>query len=421
MSDHALFSPSGRPAWALCPGKLREEAKYPESVSGAAAADGTHTHTLLEDCINKDRETADAHLGETMTDHDGTFVVTTDRIERVNFALAYIDSRLEEFGQVIAERKVDPEPLIGRKGAGGTVDVTIFGSTWIEIIDYKDGMNPVPSTSLQLNSYGWGTLAAGEISPQLETIRFTVIQPKLREKGMTGISSHEMTIAELIETKQAFIDQIDAASAPDAPLVPGETQCRYCRAKGSCSALVTQSLAASGITFANLDVAKEAAAKDPNEMSNDQIREVLEAAPLIRQMIEACEVEAMKRFEAGNDIDGLKLVRGRGSRSWAADEPIIAEKLKKMGIPKEVLWKTSLITPAQVEKAKWQKRNGDQVQLTDRQLKLLSADYIKKSEGKLTVVSAADERPAVTISAAKMFAPVPAALPDFLTLPSFLV
>ena len=51
MSAHAQLSPSKRHRWALCPGSIREEAKFPDERSGAAAIDGTHSHTLLEFCI----------------------------------------------------------------------------------------------------------------------------------------------------------------------------------------------------------------------------------------------------------------------------------------------------------------------------------------------------------------------------------
>ena len=52
MSTHANLSPSKRHRWALCPGSIREEAKYPDDTSGPAASDGTHSHTLLEHCID---------------------------------------------------------------------------------------------------------------------------------------------------------------------------------------------------------------------------------------------------------------------------------------------------------------------------------------------------------------------------------
>ncbi len=111
-------------------------------------------------------------------------------------------------------------------------------------------------------------------------------------------------------------------------------------------------------------------------------------------------------MEAGQTIEGLKVVRGRGSRSWAFDESEMAEKLKKFGIPKDALWKTSLISPAQAEKVVWEKRDGTRKQLSDRQLKLMEAEYIRKSEGKLTVVSVADPRESAIVSAVPMFGTV---------------
>jgi hypothetical protein len=51
VSDHAPLSPSKRHRWAVCPGSIREEVKFPDERSSLAAIDGTHTHTLLEHCL----------------------------------------------------------------------------------------------------------------------------------------------------------------------------------------------------------------------------------------------------------------------------------------------------------------------------------------------------------------------------------
>ena len=55
MLSHSKLSPSKASRWTQCPGSIREEAKYPDT-SGAAAIDGTHSHTLLERSLidNKD-------------------------------------------------------------------------------------------------------------------------------------------------------------------------------------------------------------------------------------------------------------------------------------------------------------------------------------------------------------------------------
>jgi len=421
MSTHSKLSPSARHRWAVCPGSVREESKYPERPGGPAAIDGTHSHTLLEKCINEYHD-AKTYVGMILKDHDGEFMVDEDRAERVQFALDYIEKRVAELGQdtkVIAEKRVNPEALVKRPDMSGTVDVQIISDNTLEIIDYKDGMNPVDAAgNHQMEQYALGVIAEMHGLQPLY-IRMTIIQPKLRMKGMSGISTHTITLGHLMEIKNKMIAEAAATDDPNAPLVPGESQCKYCAHKGACSALSQKALGDSGITFSNLDVAKQAADKEPTSMTDQQLREIIEAAPLVRQMIEAAEAEALRRLQAGAVIDGIKAVRGRGSRAWAIDdEQEMAEKLKKFGMPKDAIWETKLISVAKAEKAVWQKRDGTKVQLTDRQLKTLKSEYTKISEGKLTIAPRSDPRPAVTLSAAPMFqaieAPVTPELPSFL-------
>lgn len=409
MSTHATLSPSARHRWGACPGSVREEAKFPESKGNAASIDGTHTHTLLDVCV-KNNAAPKTYVGQTLTDHDGDFVVDADRAERVQFALDYIDSR--PFDTILAESRVDPAKYFGRDDLVGTVDVQLFGEDWIELIDYKDGMNPVAANCPQLDQYGFGVLAGLPDVSKYKMIHMTIIQPKLRVRGMTGITSYAVRVEHFLEGMDKLKAQADATDAPDAPLVPGEDQCKYCRAKGSCNALSNQALASAGVSFQ--DLSKQSADKEPTQMTDAQIREILEAAPLIRQMIEGVEKEAMRRFEAGISIEGLKAVRGRGTRSWAMEEDVIAEKLKKMGLPKDAIWQTKLISPAQAEKVTWTKRTGVQVQLTEKQVKLMQSEYIKKSDGKLVVVPESDDRDAVVLNAAPMFQAVPLSIPSWL-------
>ena len=157
-----------------------------------------------------------------------------------------------------------------------------------------------------------------------------------------------------------------------------------------------------------LDVAQQSADKDPAQMDDAQIRQIMEAAPLMRQLLEAVEKEALRRLEAGTPIPGLKLVHGRGSRAWALPEEEMAEKLIKMGIPKSAVYETKLVTPAKAEKLTWEKRDGTQMQLSDRQLKTMEKEYVVKMAGKLTVVPESDGRPAVVTDAAPMFSAVEA-------------
>ena len=422
MTTHSKLSPSKRVRWANCPGSIREEAKYLPKPSDLAAIDGTHSHTLLEKCIN-DCKDATRYIGMTIKDHEGEFTVDVDRAERVQLAVNYIENRMVDLNAdvVISERKVSTVALTGRTDLDGTVDITILSgdSKTLELVDYKDGMNPTDARE-QLEQYAVGVVSEIQANGHLAPIYIvlTVIQPKLRMKGMDPISSRTITLDELMKIKDQIIAEAAATDAPDAPLVAGDKQCRYCAHAGACTALSVKALNDAGIAFAAIDVTTQAAAKEPTQMTDQQLREIIESAPLLRQMIEGAEAEALRRLESGKTIEGIKAVRGRGSRVWAVDDnEQMAEKLKKMGLPKDVIWTSKLISVAQAETATWTKKKGDEVvkmQLSDRQLKTLKSEYTKTTEGKISVASASDPRPAVTLSVAPMFTAVPSELPSFL-------
>ena len=101
----------------------------------------------------------------------------------------------------------------------------------------------------------------------------------------------------------------------------------------------------------------------------------------------------------------------------------MAKKLQGMKIPKDALWKMSLVTPTQLlaDNGKWVNRKGENITLSDRQLATLNKDYISKAEGALKVVTESTEGTPITTSVASSFTAVPEApaapvleLPDWL-------
>lgn len=432
MTTHAQLSPSKRSRWALCPGSIREEAKYPEQGGGPAAIDGTHSHTLLEQCFADVPIEPAAFIGLTLKDHEGEFTVDTNRIERVKLAYDYIMERsMGGMFKVISETRVDPAFLLGRDDLSGTVDIQIIVGDTLELIDYKDGMGIVSAEgNMQLEQYAYGVLAGYKLPVNgaypFEFVRMTIIQPKLALKGMKPITSHTVTVRSLLDNMGTIILQAAATDKPDAPLVPGESQCKFCRAKGSCSALASNVMEGVGVMFQpvqtqNTEIAQQAADKDPAKMDDQQLRQIMEGAPLMRQFLEAVEAETLRRLNGGVTIPGLKLVNGRGSRAWSLPEDQIAEKLIKMGVPKGAVYETKLVSPAKAEKLTWEAtKAGEKIkkQLSDRQLKTLDQEYVVKMAGKLTVVPESDSRPAVVMNAAPMFSAVEA--PAAETLPAWL-
>jgi hypothetical protein len=429
---HAKLSPSKAARWMACPGSVREEAKYPDEPSGPAAVDGTHSHTLLEHCIKNGLADPTAMVGVKMKDDDGEFVVDADRAARVKVATDYVRERMNEYGvcQVLAERRVNPEWLLGRSDLSGTADVQIHGPDTLEIIDYKDGMGQVKvEYNPQLELYAIGALAGLKLPINAKypfsKVRMTVIQPKLALRGMPAVTHFELALTDLIGRLGIYAVKANATDKPDAPLVAGE-HCKFCKHK-ACSERAGTVMKEIGVMFPMLEksevveLAQQSANKDPATMDNDQIRQIMEAAPLMRQLLEAVEGEALRRLKAGDSIPGVKLVYGRGSRSWALPEDEMAHKLIKMGIPKSAVYETKLVTPAKAEKLTWEAtKGGEKVQksLSERQLKTLESEYVAKVAGKLTVVPESDSRPAAVVNAAPLFSAVQ---PEAEQLPAWLL
>ncbi len=423
MNTHARLSPSARYRWAACPASVNACVKYEGSGKNSPAAiDGTHSHTLLEHCIKNNRS-PESYIGLLLQDHEGMFGVDSDRISRVRIATDYINTKVGDGVLLIAEQRVFPDALVGRNDMSGTVDVQIISGDHIEIIDYKDGMNPVEAKdNQQLEQYAYGILAGylSESPPRMfSKLTMTIIQPKIALKGGNPISSHTVEVTELLgERLEKIIAEAAATDDPNAPFVPGTKQCTYCANKGNCSAFNSWTLESAGIKFENMNFIQDAAKSEPTGMTDEQLRELVEAGPLIRKMVEAAEEEALHRIQSGKPVAGLKVVRGSGRRQWGLPDENIEAELKKLRVPKDVIWQTSLISAAQIGKAVWAKRDGTTLQLSPKQLAKVESDLIKKAEGKLTVVPESDRRAAVDFgNVEKMFqaVPVPSDEPSWLS------
>lgn len=400
------------------------------------------------------------YVNSVIKDEYGTYTVDADRARRVAAAIEYIRETKAEVGgtAVIAETRVFPDGLVRRADMSGTVDIQIPSKSVYVIADLKDGMSPVSAVeNPQLEQYALGVLAGLAVENYPRKFRLVIFQPNLAKIGQPILSTWEITPAELLARVPAIIAQAAATDAPDAPLVPGETQCKYCRAKGSCSAQANKAMEKVGLMFGPvnqqpqgvslvapgpavlpsflggpapqvvtpdvmppevMDMAQQAAAKDPTKMNDAQLRQVMEAAPLVRAFLKGVEEQIEQRLLKGVPVPGFKLVRGKGSREWALSEEEMVKKLTGMGISKEAIYKKTLISPAQAEGLVWTKKDEPQ-QLSDTQKKRMEKEYIKHNPGKLTVAPESDSRPAVApLDASELFEAVNTTPPT--TVPAFL-
>ena len=157
---------------------------------------------------------------------------------------------------------------------------------------------------------------------------------------------------------------------------PGEW-CQFCKVKGWCRALAERCAdTARGNT-------------DPGLLTTQQIAaDILPWLPVIKSWVSTMEDYTLQQALAGTSYPGYKLVEGRSVRKITDDKAVI-DLLSKEGYDEsEYMRPATLCGIGDLEKLVGKKR-----------LAALCADYIAKPQGKPTLATADDKRPAYNAAA----------------------
>lgn len=401
MSElHARLSPSNL-RWPKCPGSIREEAAYPD-VAGEAAIDGTGSHLLLEKCLTEDvtPEFYDGKIiGANHHDKPSGWLVSQDRIERVQMCIDYINRRRKELlndypGSTVAvesESKSNPGAMHDRDDWHGTCDVTITAHSeegdllFLETIDYKDGRGWVNTKgNTQLIAYTGGKLIEAHrtgvhhpVSRETPT-RMTIVQPKTNPP----VRYEDQVADEVYKACDELAVAAAATDDPDAPLIAGK-HCQWCKHKPNCTAQAEESMEVMMTNTSDVKVDGSSSLfeimsdviKDVSTVSSETLAELLDAKPGIDSLFESVEKEIESRLDQDPDsVTGYAMRPGRSSRKWALDDDEMAEVLKARRLKQAEIYPPKLISPAQAMKLD---------SLSDIQKERLEKEYIVKKEGSL--------------------------------------
>lgn len=316
--EHNPCSPSQLKNRYLCPGSVRliEEAEFPdrETVSSEAAQRGTFLHDCCENIVQGIMGYSDIKFTE--KGDENAVVWSVSKVHQI----------LDEYENptILLEQQIDLDLLgIPSGEKGNRVDVLIvIPGEGVVVIDYKFGTmwTDHPKFNRQFRAYGWG--AWNKYGGKW--VRCIKLQPELEEDDRYMEHTYQADEMETIGSDIKTI--VDRTRDPNAPLVRGDTQCKFCNVMDVCpqhKGMVLQ-------MPMHLSMASHWLMLSP--MERKVLYENVQA--LLKWVNHAIKVIAASTIEGKLPIEGYEVRKGQ-KKQWSDDQKALmalrelAEKAEK--------------------------------------------------------------------------------------------
>lgn len=371
---HAKLSPSAADRWIHCPGSIRLAEQCPAAESSAYADEGTAAHYLAELKVRCEIEQIGSPTLGSEFDAARSSEYYCGEMEE---ATEYYADRVSEIYEAALQRDPSAELMAEQHfsledwipGGFGTADAVIIGGGVIEVVDlkYGKGVRVDAIGNPQLRLYGLGAAVLFGDIYDLDTVRMTIIQPRLDH-----VSTEEMPLLDLFKWAETVVKPAaEQAAGKDAPTECGDW-CRWCPAKVVCRTRAEKQLELAAYEF-----------RKPDLLEPDEISDILRRADELQKWAADVQGYALEQALAGEHFDGWKLVEGRSVRKYA-DDLKVAEALQAAGWPEAALYERKLYGITAMEKIVGKKK------LTE-----VLGDLIIKPAGKPVLVPITDKREAI--------------------------
>jgi hypothetical protein len=327
MSNHSkIVGGSTAKRVIACPGSVALSATMPPKPSSKYADEGTLLHDAIAQVLGKD-VSPESLLGMTYQDQLLTQELIDNKIHVALDLLGVVDPNLE------MEYAVETEVNFGDflPDVFGSCDLLGRIGNKAIVLDWKfgDGVAVGVEENEQLLFYAAAAMRTPSVSWVFEgvtEIECVIIQPPTLRRWVT-------TVERVKQFEQQLAQAVQKSAKTDAPIMTGE-HCRWCAAKPICPKMTGAVDRALDLQLKSLDA--------------DKIGGYLANCDLLEQWITDLRALAHQMLEADVPVPGWKLVNKRATRQWA-NEDVADDVLSKI-IPKDELYVSKMISPAQAEK-----------------------------------------------------------------------
>lgn len=328
---HAPLAPSSAARWVQCPGSVVGQLASPlPDDDPEASEEGTAAHELGATILRGDPvpHTDDAEMFESAAMYGNTI-------------LKLVSQQVEHVELHIEERVTCPTI---HEHNYGTPDAWMFNraTMTLDVFDFKYGHGYVEVfENWQLMNYAVGILLQLGIKTTPMTINLHIIQPRSYHRdGPHRIWS--LRLADLYEYEARLRAAAHAAMADNPPFVTGP-ECKYCRARNTCPALLT-------VGYSAIEASSRSM---PLEMTPQVTGMVLRQVRTAMARLTAIETGLTQQAEHilrnGGRVPGYHLESKPSARSWKVPTTEVIALGDMMCVP---LGKpVDVITPTQAIKA----------------------------------------------------------------------
>lgn len=283
MQQHPKLSASGSQRWILCAGSRKAEEGLPDQKS-KYADEGTLAHEIAAAMLNKQ--------------DISHYNITPEMFQHIQVYVEYVETLVDKtiyYPEIYIEHTSDFSHIVPYNT--GTADAVIISVNTLHIIDFKYGIGHSVSAyeNSQLLLYAMGVYHKLKDKDIIQEITLHIVQPRTNNFDKWSLSIKELSYWEGYIKAKAEI-----ALRDDAPRIPSENACKWCKAKTTCPALYN-------FTVEVLESSK-------TEVEDSKIRIILDNSKMIKNYINSLETKVFDKLSSGFNFPGYKLIEGRNIR-----------------------------------------------------------------------------------------------------------